>query len=192
MEKEVIGYMQAGNERNYSHPMMISPPLRIKIENRHPELSASQYYAVDEILLSREKFVGLEGLAGAGKTKTLAVIREGEVAEGYRVEGFARTSRAAQKLAEAGIETSTLQRHLAKGERPDTGEKRFFVLDESSLASTRQMHEFIERLQPKDRVLLVGDTRQHDSVEASPSIRSASGSGNEDGQARSDSAAARS
>jgi conjugative relaxase-like TrwC/TraI family protein len=166
MERELIGYMQAGNERNYGHPMLISPPLRIKIEDRHPELSASQYHAVDEIFLSREKLVGLEGVAGAGKTTTLAVIREGAMAEGYRVEGFAPTSRAAQKLAEAGIEISTLQRHLARGVEPDTGQKRLFVLDESSLASTRQMHEFVERLHPKDRVLLVGDTRQHESVEA--------------------------
>ncbi|MGB9076714.1 MAG: MobF family relaxase [Terracidiphilus sp.] len=166
MEREMIGYMQAGNERNYGHPMMISPPLRIRIEDRRPELSASQYHAVDEIFLSREKFVGLEGVAGAGKTTTLAVIREGAQAEGYRVEGFAPTSRAAQKLAEAGIETSTLQQHLARGVQPDTGQKRLYVLDESSLASTRQMYEFVERLQPKDRVLLVGDTRQHESVEA--------------------------
>jgi ATP-dependent exoDNAse (exonuclease V) alpha subunit len=83
-----------------------------------------------------------------------------------RVEGFAPTSRAAQKLGEAGIETSTLQKHLASGQQPDTGEKRLYVLDESSLASTRQLHEFIERLRPKDRVLLVGDRRQHEAVEA--------------------------
>ena len=73
---------------------------------------------------------------------------------------------AAHKLAEAGIETSTLQRHLARGEQPDTGVKRLYVLDESSLASTRQMHEFVTRLHPNDRVLLVGDTRQHEAVEA--------------------------
>jgi ATP-dependent exoDNAse (exonuclease V) alpha subunit len=100
------------------------------------------------------------------KTTALAVVREGAEAEGYRVEGFAPTSRAAQKLAEAGIETSTLQRHLARGEQPDTGERKLYVLDESSLASTRQMHEFIVRLHPNDRVLLVGDTRQHEAVEA--------------------------
>jgi ATP-dependent exoDNAse (exonuclease V) alpha subunit len=39
-------------------------------------------------------------------------------------------------------------------------------VDESSLASTKQMHEFMSRLHPNDRVLLVGDTRQHESVEA--------------------------
>jgi hypothetical protein len=89
-------------------------------EDRHPELSASQRQAVDSILISREKIVGLDGVAGAGKTTTLSVIREAAVAEGYHVEGFAPTSRAAQKLSEAGMETSTIQKHLARSEQPDT------------------------------------------------------------------------
>ena len=166
MEKEIIARMQEGNRREFRDPMLVSPQLRIWTEDRHPELSPSQRNAVNDIFLSREKIVGLDGVAGAGKTTTLAVIREGAEAQGFAVEGFAPTSRAAHKLAEAGIETSTLQHHLARGERPDTGEKRLYVLDESSLASTRQMHEFIERLRPNDRVLLVGDTRQHEAVEA--------------------------
>ena len=166
MEQEIIGRMQSGNQRTYSDPMLVSPSLRIATEDRHTELSPAQREVVDDIFVSREKIIGLDGLAGTGKTTTLAVIREGVEAEGYKVEGFAPTSRAAQKLAEAGVETSTLQRHLARGEQPDTGQKRFYVLDESSLASTRQMHEFMERLHPRDRVLLVGDTRQHEAVEA--------------------------
>jgi ATP-dependent exoDNAse (exonuclease V) alpha subunit len=94
------------------------------------------------------------------------VVREGAENAGYRVEGFAPTSRAAQKLGEAGIETKTLQAHIAQGQKADTGEKRLYIVDESSLASTRQMHEFVSRLHPSERVLLVGDTRQHESVEA--------------------------
>jgi conjugative relaxase-like TrwC/TraI family protein len=166
MEKEIIARMREGNRREFRDPMLVSPQLRIATEDRHPELSRSQTKAVDDIFVSREKIVGLAGVAGAGKTTTLAVIREGAEAQGFTVEGFAPTSRAAHKLAEAGIETRTLQHHLARGERPDTGEKRLYVLDESSFASTRQMHEFIERLRPNDRVLLVGDTRQHEAVEA--------------------------
>jgi conjugative relaxase-like TrwC/TraI family protein len=166
MEREIVGHMQRGNQRGYDDPMLVSPQLRIWTEDRHPELNRSQRQAVDEIFLSREKIVGLDGVAGAGKTTTLSVVREGAEAQGYRVEGFAPTSRAAHKLAEAGMETSTLQRHLAKGIQHDTGEKRLYVLDESSLASTRQMHEFIERLHRNDRVLLVGDSRQHEAVEA--------------------------
>jgi len=166
MEREIIDRMLEGNQRYYSDPMLVSPPIRIATEDRHPELNPSQLQAVDEILLSREKIVALDGIAGVGKTTTLAVIREGAEVEGYRVEGFAPTSRAAQKLSEAGIETSTLQNHLGRGQQPDTGEKRLYVLDESSLASTRQLHDFIERLRPNDRVLLVGDRRQHEAVEA--------------------------
>ena len=63
-----------------------------------------------------------------------------------------RTSGAADKLSDAGIETETLQAHLARGQRPDTGELRLYVMDESSLASTKQMHEFVSRLHPNDRV----------------------------------------
>ena len=108
----------------------------------------------------------LEGVAGAGKTTSLTAIREAAEREGYKVEGFAPTSRAAQKLGEAGIESSTLQRHLTRSEEPHDGQKRLYVLDESSLASTKQMNEFLHRLKENDRVLLVGDTRQHEAVEA--------------------------
>jgi len=90
MEREIVGRMQEGNRRGYSNPMLVSPQVRIATEDRRPDLNASQRQAVDEIFLSREKVVGLDGIAGAGK------IREGAEAEGYMVEGFARTSRAAQ------------------------------------------------------------------------------------------------
>jgi conjugative relaxase-like TrwC/TraI family protein len=166
MEREIVSRMQEGNRRDYGDPMLVSPQVRIRTEERHPELSASQRQAVDDILISREKIVGLDGIAGAGKTTALAVVREGAEADGYRVEGFAPTSRAAQKLAEAGMETSTLQKHLARGQQPDTGGKRLYILDESSLASTRQVYEFVNRLHLNDRVLLVGDRRQHEAVEA--------------------------
>lgn len=163
-EREIVDILQKSNDQR--RPMLVEGRERFDTIGRHPELSSSQRHAVEEVFSAREKIVGMDGVAGAGKTTTLAVIREGAEREGYAVEGFAPTSRAAQKLGEAGIETSTLQRHLARGEKPDTGEKRLYVLDESSLASTKQMHEFLTRLHPNDRVLLVGDKRQHEAVEA--------------------------
>jgi conjugative relaxase-like TrwC/TraI family protein len=166
MEREIIASMREGNRRGYDDPMLVSPKVRIRIEDQHLELSAAQRGAVDDILISRGKIIGLDGVAGTGKTTVLSVIRQAAEEEGYRVEGFAPTSRAAQKLAEAGMETSTLQKHLVRGQQADSGEKRLFVIDESSLASTRQLHEFVHRLRSNDRVLLVGDRRQHEAVEA--------------------------
>jgi len=166
MEREIIGQMQEGNRRGYNDPLLVPPHIRIESKDRHPELNAGQRQAVEDIFLSREKIIGLDGIAGAGKTTTLAVVREGAESAGYKVEGFAPTSRAAQTLGDDGIETMTLQAHLVRGQRTDTGELRLYIVDESSLASTKQMHQFVERLHPNDRVLLVGDTRQHESVEA--------------------------
>ncbi|MFC5865012.1 MobF family relaxase [Acidicapsa dinghuensis] len=166
LEKETIARIEEGNRRGVTKPPLVRSETSTSILKHHPEMNSAQRTAVSEILNSREQVIGLDGRAGAGKTTTLSVVREATEAEGYRIEGFAPTSRAAQKLAEAGIETSTLQRHLALGEQPDTSGRRFYILDESSLASTKQMHAFVSRLKVNDRVLLVGDTRQHESVEA--------------------------
>lgn len=162
-ERETIRAMRAGQEKMSP---MASVEARQEIKKVHPELSESQRQAIDKVLSSRDQVTAVEGVAGAGKTTSLAVISETAERGGYRVEGFAPTSRAAQKLGEAGIEASTLQRHLIKTDRPQQTEKNLYILDESSLASTKQMNEFLHRLGPNDRVLLVGDTRQHQAVEA--------------------------
>ena len=96
---------------------------------------------METILASRDQIVGLEGTAGAGKTTSLAAIREAAEKSGYTVEGFAPTSRAAYQLEEAGIRSTTLQHHLAQKE-PAGGGKHLYFVDESSLASTRQVHAF--------------------------------------------------
>lgn len=160
-ERDTINAMRAGQKH---HAAIVSFETRREIEHGH--LSQSQRQAVEQILSSRDQVTALEGVAGAGKTTSLAAIREAAEREGYKVEGFAPTSRAAQKLRESGIESSTLQRHLAHSDEPHDNQKRLYVLDESSLASTKQMNEFLHRLKENDRVLLVGDTRQHEAVEA--------------------------
>src|SRR5580704_7221620 len=162
-ERDNVAEMRRG--QNLDNPLVSTETLR-HIGEKQPHLSTSQRAAVEQIASSHDRITGLEGVAGAGKTTSLAAIREAAEHEGYKVFGLAPTSRAAQKLAESGIESGTLQRHLARGEQPDGGAKRLYVLDESSLASTKQMNELLHRLDGGDRVLLVGDKRQHEAVEA--------------------------
>jgi ATP-dependent exoDNAse (exonuclease V) alpha subunit len=162
-ERDTITEMRKGQNQN--SPLVSSGTWR-HVEERHPHLSTSQSAAVEQIVTSRDKIVGLEGVAGAGKTTSLVAIREAAEHEGYKVFGLAPTSRAAHKLAESGIESGTLQRHLVRQERTNGGQKRLYILDESSLASTKQMNELLHRLHGADRVLLVGDKRQHEAVEA--------------------------
>jgi conjugative relaxase-like TrwC/TraI family protein len=163
LERENIRSMQAGQDR---YPALVSFETRRDIEREHSHLSNTQRAAVEEILSSRDRITALEGVAGAGKTTSLTAVRDAAEREGYQVEGFAPTSRAAQKLEEAGIESHTLQHHLVQGREADGQQKRLYVVDESSLAGTRQVNEFFNRLGERDRVLLVGDVRQHEAVEA--------------------------
>jgi ATP-dependent exoDNAse (exonuclease V) alpha subunit len=123
---------------------------------------------VEDVLNSPDRIQGIQGFAGAGKTTTLSVIRQAIEAQGYSVEGFAPTSRAAKQLRESGVEANTLQSFLARPAQTNDGatQKHFYFVDESSLASTRQVRDFLARLGSQDRVLLIGDTRQHQGVEA--------------------------
>jgi conjugative relaxase-like TrwC/TraI family protein len=158
LERDNIERMQTGKDR-YA-------PL-VWQQHSFDHLSNSQREAVETILDSRDQIMGLQGAAGAGKTTSLAAIREAAENEGYSVEGFAPTSRAAHQLEEAGITASTLQHHLARGDSAHTGAgKHLYFVDESSLASTKQVHEFFGRLQENERVVLVGDVRQHQAVDA--------------------------
>jgi ATP-dependent exoDNAse (exonuclease V) alpha subunit len=133
-------------------------------------LNPAQRRAIEEVLTSRDRVHGLQGLAGSGKTTTLEAIREGAERNGYAVEGFAPTSRAAAQLRDAGLTAGTLQGFLARGGQEqssgDPNSRHLYMVDESSLASTRQMQAFMEKIGPQDRVLLIGDTRQHQSVDA--------------------------
>ena len=135
-------------------------------ERQQLRLNDNQRTAVEQILTSRDQIIGLQGGAGTGKTTALSVLKEVAEKEGYEVRGFAPTTRATKQLAESGIQSETLQRFIRQRPEAPENHNRLFVLDESSLASTRNLHKFFARLEASDKVLLVGDSRQHQAVEA--------------------------
>ncbi len=163
-EQEIVRRVHEG--RNQVEPVL-SRMQAVSVADQHPHLNRAQQSVVGDVLSSPDRIQGIQGFAGAGKTTTLSVVRDAAESNGYAVEGFAPTSRAARQLNESGVESGTLQGFLARSPNPATLEQRnFYFVDESSLASTNQMREFLARLGPKDRVLLIGDTRQHQGVEA--------------------------
>jgi conjugative relaxase-like TrwC/TraI family protein len=166
-EREVIHRMQEGR---HSAPQIMSIQQAIPLTDARPHLNSAQRAAIEQVLTSRNQIQGLQGVAGTGKTTTLKVIREGAELSGYAVEGFAPTSRAARQLRYAGISADTLQGFLARGGQQqragDPNDRHLYMVDESSLASTKQLRDFLEKIGPLDRVLLVGDIRQHQGVDA--------------------------
>src|SRR6204780_707859 len=163
-EHEILRRMREG--QNHVEPVL-SRSQAIAVADHHQHLNRTQRSVVEDVLSSSDHIQGIQGFAGSGKTTTLAAIRGAAEGQGYQGEGFAPTSRAARQLNEAGIEAGTLQGFLVRTANPYLREqKHFYLVDESSLASTNQMREFLSRLGPNDRVLLIGDTRQHQGVEA--------------------------
>ncbi len=163
-EHEIVRRVHEGH--NQVEPVL-SRMQAVSVADQHPHLNRAQQSVVEDVLSSPDRIQGIQGFAGAGKTTTLSVVRDAAESNGYAVEGFAPTSRAARQLNDAGIESGTLQGFLARSPNPATMEQRhFYFVDESSLASTNQMREFLARIGPNDRVLLIGDIRQHQGVEA--------------------------
>ncbi len=154
--------MRAG--QNQHEPLVSSETWR-EVEEKHAHLSTSQRAAVEQILSSQDKITGLEGVAGAGKTTSLAAVREAAEQEGYEVRGL-RPRRARRRNSQNRASSQRRCSGIFDASEQPRGTKRLYVLDESSFASTKQMNEFLHRLHGEDRVLLVGDTRQHEAVEA--------------------------
>jgi conjugative relaxase-like TrwC/TraI family protein len=165
-ENEIVQKVQQGK----SQAAQIMPiESAVPLSESRPHFNAAQKRVIEEVLISRDQVQGLQGRAGSGKTSVLETIREGAEKNGYAVEGFAPTSRAAKQLRDAGIKADTLQRFLAGGGLQAAGDparKHLYMVDESSLASTQQMRDFLYKIAPQDKVLLIGDIRQHQGVDA--------------------------
>jgi conjugative relaxase-like TrwC/TraI family protein len=165
-ERANVEFMLHG--RNAVEPILSAEQSQEQARSRD-FLNEAQRRVIEETLNSTDRVHGLQGRAGTGKTTVLQSIREGAEKGGYTVEGFAPTSRAAAQLREAGIDAGTLQSFLARGENHSGASPELhhlYMLDESSLASTRQMRAFLDKLKPQDRVLVIGDTSQHQAVDA--------------------------
>ena len=178
-EKETIALMAAGAERTRA-------PMRARAVDkalRNGPLTVGQKAAVKLILASDDRVVGVQGYAGSGKTTMLNRARALLEKRGYEVRGLAPSASAARTIEEeAAIGSETLQRFLARyagvaaGRMTAKGEKEMreafsktvLVVDEGSLASTVQGRDLLriaDRLRIP-RVVLVGDEKQLDAVDA--------------------------
>jgi conjugative relaxase-like TrwC/TraI family protein len=137
------------------------------------ELSADQAAAVKGVLGSTSGVVILQGDAGTGKTTCLKSVVAGIEQAGGRVFGCAPSSGAADVLRrELTAEADTLQQLLANESLQRATKGRVLIVDEAGLVSVRQMRDLCRLAARNDnRLLLVGDIKQHTSIEAGDAIR---------------------
>ena len=178
-EREAVALMQAGEGRG----RVVMRGWQVQGRLSRGPLTEGQKAAVKLILGAKDRTVGVQGYAGTGKTTMLNRARTLAEKKGWRMAGLAPSASAVQTLAsEAGIESETLQRFLARNAGVAEGRltkkgakemraafaKTILVVDEGSLASTVQARDLLRIANELriPRVVLVGDAKQLDAVDA--------------------------
>jgi hypothetical protein len=131
-------------------------------------LTERQAEVAKGLLTSGHAFELVLGVAGSGKTTTLAAVRSGFESAGYTVLGTATSGQAAKALVEgAGIESRTvasLTWRLEHG-REALSPRHVLVLDESGMTSDADVGRLLAAVEASGaKLVAVGDYHQLDAV----------------------------
>lgn len=149
-----------------------------------------QVNAIHHILTNKDRIVGVQGLAGTGKTYSFALVKKMADRENIEVKGICFTGKASEGLqADSGIESTTIHSFLNKLEKdsgikqkttegikqdwdlskvkPEGNKKQIWVVDEAGLVDNRMMNYLIEASIKADaKLVLTGDYQQLSPVGA--------------------------
>lgn len=144
-----------------------------------------QTNAIHHILTNKDRIVGVQGLAGTGKTYSFTLVKKMADRENIEVKGICFTGKASEGLqSDSGIESTTIHSFLNKLEK-DSGvrqektategikqdwdlskvkksnKKQIWVVDEAGLVDNRMMNYLIEASIKADaKLVLTGDYQQ--------------------------------
>ncbi|WAW97639.1 conjugative relaxase (plasmid) [Xanthomonas citri pv. malvacearum] len=166
-EKAILAIERTG--RGAIEPIMTAAAVKTALESS--ALNAGQRFAVETIVSTKNRFVGIQGDAGTGKTYTVnqavALIKQASsVSEGYRTVALAPYGNQVKALKNEGLEAHTLASFLHTKDKPIDG-KTIIVLDESGVVGARQMEQVMRIVEKSGaRMVLLGDTKQTEAIEA--------------------------
>jgi conjugative relaxase-like TrwC/TraI family protein len=163
LERDNIMLMREGRGR--SEPIAVAD--EVKLWARRHGLAADQVLAVQTTLAARDWLSAIEGRAGTAKTTTVGAIREQAEKCGYFVRGFGPTTGSVKALNEAGVLARSVA-SLLENPQPEKTGRELWIIDESSLLATRQVNRLLHlaRELGVERIVFVGDERQHHAIEA--------------------------
>ncbi|MEZ5325908.1 MAG: MobF family relaxase [Verrucomicrobiales bacterium] len=143
-------------------------------------LDDGQRQAIENLSKSRNGIAILIGDAGTGKTHTLARLDEAyRHATGEGLIALAPTTRATAELQTNGYpEAATVSAFLNSERLQEQAAGCAVLIDEAGFLSTKQLAELVTIANERHaRLVLVGDTKQHESVERGNALRSVIDSG---------------
>ncbi|MHB2009942.1 MAG: ATP-dependent DNA helicase, partial [Acidobacteriaceae bacterium] len=175
-EKRILSFEKAGRGavEPVLNPLQAEAALKAIQEKEGLNLNAEQKAAARLLLTSENRYVGINGYAGVGKTTMLKPAVETLKASGVQVIGLGPQHSAVHALKDAGIiEAQTLQSWLVDQKAGEALTKdTVVVIDEAGLASMKNLSSAMRRIEKAGaRAVFVGDVKQYESVEAGPAFR---------------------
>ncbi|AKK24690.1 MobF family relaxase [Pandoraea oxalativorans] len=166
-ERAILAIEHAG--RAALAPILSAAAVKTALEGS--PLNADQRLAVETVVATPHRFVGIQGDAGTGKTYTVnqavALIRHASAdGEGYRTVALAPYGNQVKMLRSAGLDAHTLASFLRAKDTP-VNARTLVVLDEAGVVGARQMEQLMRTVeQAGARMVLIGDTKQTEAIEA--------------------------
>ena len=152
-------------------------------------LTKGQQAAINLTLTTQDRVIGIQGIAGAGKTTMLRSLNQLCKDANFEIIGLTPTTAAKERvqdgsknltsqdlLLKAGIKTLTTRKFLIDSEKLlnkdptlaklEYGTNKLLVLDEASFVSTAEMLALLTKvIQLNTRIIVMGDNKQLSSVE---------------------------
>ncbi|WP_440617752.1 MobF family relaxase [Cysteiniphilum sp. 6C5] len=144
--------------------------------------------AVSLALTTNDRFIGIQGLAGTGKTTMMKALKQHAEKAGFNIIGIAPTHKAVQMLDEsinkevtgsrfekAGIPVITAHSFINKANITHDGHdtnkidnsKTLFIIDESSMLGNRIYHDIQKKIVSLNaRGIFSGDIKQQVAIES--------------------------
>ena len=152
------------------HQMHKYEPLAANYQSSNRSLDDEQRKAVEHILSSRDFVTLFRGGAGTGKSFTLREVKAGLIQVGHTVQVLAPQRQQVADLERDGFTGAQTVSALLKQNYLTRG--AVVIVDEAGQIGGQQMLELLSLIQTvKGRVILSGDTHQHEAVEASDALR---------------------
>lgn len=148
---------------------------QVNVALKRSKLSQEQRSVVETIVSTPNRFVGVQGDAGTGKTYAVNKARElVELANSqikdkndhYRIVALAPYGNQVKALKNEGMEAHTLASFIHTKNKPIDG-KTLIILDESGVVGARQLAQLMRIVETANaRMVMLGDTKQTEAIEA--------------------------
>ncbi len=169
IEKRVHDIVRARSDEG----LHIIPESQVEkvIAKHFPTIAPEQRAALNAATQSRSGVTIIQGVAGAGKSFTMAAVRQVFEESSFRVQGLSPTNKAARELSRStgGMTTGSIESFLFKLKEGITHltAKDVLIIDEAGMAGSRRFDNLMQKAKAAGaKVILLGDAKQIQPIEA--------------------------